>query len=241
MSGSEKTAALVISLLGALLSMPVAAAGIESQNFTIYLILSSDYVFRGYTQTDGNPAFQAGVDFEHPSGVLAGLWASNVDFPPREGSAGRGDIEVYAYVGYGVELGRETTLALTVDRYEYPDDASRFGYSYTEIGVALRHLSTSFSAAYASDALGSGESGVALELVHLTPLPWKLQLGAGVGFYDLEAAFLSDYLYWNVELTRVLGRFQVLLGYYDTDDRGKVLWKGLAGSRVIVGLGFRIL
>ena len=40
--------------------------------------LFSDYRFRGYTQTDYNPAFQGGLDFAHKSGFYLGNWNSNV-------------------------------------------------------------------------------------------------------------------------------------------------------------------
>jgi uncharacterized protein (TIGR02001 family) len=40
--------------------------------------LFSDYRFRGFSQTDYNPAFQGGIDFAHKSGFYAGNWNSNV-------------------------------------------------------------------------------------------------------------------------------------------------------------------
>ena len=42
--------------------------------------LYSDYIFRGYTQTQNEPAIQGGFDVEHSSGLYAGTWASNVDW-----------------------------------------------------------------------------------------------------------------------------------------------------------------
>jgi len=42
--------------------------------------LATDYVFRGNSQTDGNPAVQGGFDYEYkPYNLYAGIWASNVD------------------------------------------------------------------------------------------------------------------------------------------------------------------
>ncbi|WP_022974490.1 TorF family putative porin, partial [Xanthomonas maliensis] len=45
--------------------------------------VTSDYVFRGISQTNGDPAFQAGLTYKHPSGFYAAAWTSNVD--PGEG------------------------------------------------------------------------------------------------------------------------------------------------------------
>ena len=42
------------------------------------MALVSNYVWRGQSQTWGNPALQLGVEAGHVSGVYAGFWASNV-------------------------------------------------------------------------------------------------------------------------------------------------------------------
>ena len=58
----------------------------------------SDYVFRGISQTDNNPAVQGGVDY-HQSGLYAGAWATNVDIP---GSDAKARLDVYG--GYKMRL-----------------------------------------------------------------------------------------------------------------------------------------
>jgi len=42
--------------------------------------LYSQYVFRGLTQTNGDPAIQGGFDYSHASGFYAGTWASNISW-----------------------------------------------------------------------------------------------------------------------------------------------------------------
>lgn len=44
--------------------------------------LTTDYVFRGITQTDGNPAVQGYAELRLFDWIYGGVWASNVDFPP---------------------------------------------------------------------------------------------------------------------------------------------------------------
>jgi uncharacterized protein (TIGR02001 family) len=53
------------------------AASEHSVSYNV-LVLFSEYIFRGYTQTHNDPALQGGVDYEHSSGFYLGLWASNV-------------------------------------------------------------------------------------------------------------------------------------------------------------------
>ena len=40
--------------------------------------VTSNYVFRGISQTHGKPAIQGGIDYLHPSGFYVGAWASSI-------------------------------------------------------------------------------------------------------------------------------------------------------------------
>ena len=72
--------------------MAGAAAAQDAPTVTFNVGLTSDYVFRGVSQTDESPALQGGVDVS--SGIFyGGLWASNVDFYDST------DAEIDAYVG----------------------------------------------------------------------------------------------------------------------------------------------
>jgi uncharacterized protein (TIGR02001 family) len=42
--------------------------------------LSSEYVWRGVTQSDSEPAISGSFDLGHASGFYAGVWASSIDF-----------------------------------------------------------------------------------------------------------------------------------------------------------------
>ena len=59
---------------------PAAAAAAETPTWTFPSSISfvSDYIWRGQTQTWGNPAAQFGIEADHKSGFYAGFWASNV-------------------------------------------------------------------------------------------------------------------------------------------------------------------
>src|SRR3974390_1006431 len=41
--------------------------------------LTTDYVFRGVSQTYDEPALQGGINYQNPSGWFGGAWASNVN------------------------------------------------------------------------------------------------------------------------------------------------------------------
>ncbi|MCB1612408.1 MAG: TorF family putative porin, partial [Xanthomonadales bacterium] len=68
---------LITAALLAALSMPALAQDAEEESgplaFNVGIV--SDYVFRGVSQTNEGPAFQAGMDYTHDSGFHAGVWA----------------------------------------------------------------------------------------------------------------------------------------------------------------------
>ena len=65
---------LIIALL-LVFPVPVLADSIFSGDIAI----SSDYVWRGYSQNKNNPAISAGLNAEF-KGLTLGVWASKVDF-----------------------------------------------------------------------------------------------------------------------------------------------------------------
>src|SRR5512140_3616978 len=78
---------LVLALLGlagtawAQTAAPAAASAPASPHtVTGNVGITSQYVFRGLTQTDGKPAVQGGFDYAHSSGLYAGTWLSNISW-----------------------------------------------------------------------------------------------------------------------------------------------------------------
>src|SRR5688572_16866643 len=119
-----KPVKLSIALAAALLAMPFvsfaqdatpAAAEEEEASFPLSLTLAAttDYVFRGVSQTGGEPAFQAGLTYSAPFGLYAGVWGSNVDF------GGTGGFETDYYVGWNTDLSDTWNLDLGATRYTY--------------------------------------------------------------------------------------------------------------------------
>ena len=90
---------LAVAFLAAASSIAAQAADAPAA-FTASgnVAITSDYVFRGISQTAGKTAVQAGYDVTHTSGLSAGIWASNV-------SPALGDLEIDLYANYAFKLG----------------------------------------------------------------------------------------------------------------------------------------
>jgi uncharacterized protein (TIGR02001 family) len=102
----------------------LAIAGAASAEISITPTLTSDYDFRGITQSSNDPAFQLGLTYTGETGMYFGLWGSNVDFditPASQDPYGPStEIDVFAgYAGGDPEEGIGYDLGAIY--YAYPN------------------------------------------------------------------------------------------------------------------------
>lgn len=122
---------LVIATLAAAL-VPGFANGMAASNITCNVALTSDYVFRGLTQTWGRPAIQGGADYANPNGFAAGFWASSIS----ERSYPGGAMELDLYASYGRAISSDWSWRAGIYGYVYP------GANLDQAGLASRSLNT---------------------------------------------------------------------------------------------------
>lgn len=215
------------------LAPPPARGEITADDFSAFVTLTSDYVFRGISQSDGHAAIQGGFDFEHELGFFVGVWASSVD----SGYGPDRNMELDVYLGYGRSLGSRWSADFTVQRYTYPGDDPAFDYNYTEYAAAVYYRDLlSLGIAYSDDVLGRGREGVSYDLTARVPLARRLAMTAGLGYYDLDEVFGFGYAYWNLGLTRTLGRFTFDLGYFGADSESRRYFRDDGDGRVVLSI-----
>lgn len=124
--------ACALSAAGAQAQTPAAPAG---ATLTSNVTLVSQYISRGFRQTWGKPALQGGLDYVHPSGMSAGVWASTVSNKFIEDAT----LEVDLYGGYSGTAGALGYSALYY-YYVYPGAeyaATATSYNYGELSLGL--------------------------------------------------------------------------------------------------------
>jgi uncharacterized protein (TIGR02001 family) len=89
-------AALVLA--GSAWSTAKADIKIASGHLTGNIGLTSNYIFRGISNSDDHVAVQGGLDYNHDSGFFLGTWMSSVDFD--EGDSNNASVEWDLYGGY---------------------------------------------------------------------------------------------------------------------------------------------
>lgn len=103
---------LILAAAASVAALTFAGAASAEGAFSYNAAITSDYLFRGFSQTDGDPAISAGADYSN--GIFyAGAWASNVSFAH--------DYEVDLYLGVKPVYG-DFTFDLGLITYQYGDD-----------------------------------------------------------------------------------------------------------------------
>ena len=119
---------LSTTLLGALLCGNAAMAQTKAPepDYTLAynVAATTDYRFRGISQTSFNPAVQAGVDFTHKSGFYLGAFASNVSWVKDFNGASKGNFELDLYGGYKGEIVKDFGYDVGLITYQYPGNNS---------------------------------------------------------------------------------------------------------------------
>lgn len=103
---------IAASVLAALLGSGAALAEMSAN-----IGATSNYVWRGITQTNDGAAVSGGLDYSHGSGIYIGTWTSNTAWTNANTGAATAEVDLYG--GYAKEFG-ELSVDLGVVRYAYP-------------------------------------------------------------------------------------------------------------------------
>lgn len=190
--------------------------------------MASDYVFRGYSQTNEDPTLQGGVDVTIGA-FYVGAWASNVDFGDDT------DAEVDIYGGYRGEAGG-VAFDVGVVGYGYINAPSGADYDYVEFkGAVSRAIgpATIGAAIYWSpDFFGIDEEATYVEAnIAFVPAPQWTVSGA-IGHQALDVN--DDYVTWHAGVAYAFNdNVAIDLRYHDSDVDGP-----LSDDRAVAALKF---
>ncbi|HEX8470966.1 MAG TPA: TorF family putative porin [Brevundimonas sp.] len=205
-----------VTIAGAAALALLASAGAASAQdvaVTANLAVTSDYVFRGFSQTDENPAVQGGFDITKGS-FYVGAWASNVDFNDST------DAEVDLYGGYRTEVsGFAVDVGLIGYGYVSSPEGSNYPYLEAKLAVsrAIGPVTAGAAVYYSPDFFGADDKATYVEAnLAYSPIT-NLTLSGAVGEQFLDVS--DDYVTWNVGATYAFAGTPLALDvrYSDTD------------------------
>ena len=245
-------AALGASLLGAsvaALAEDKAPTGPFGGNIAGTLGFTTDYVFRGISQTDNNPAVQGSLEYSVPLAApvssYVSVWGSNVDFADA-------DLELDWTGGFRGNITEAFSYDLNVVYYTYPGTPKFREYNNVDVGLKLAY---DFEVAapyvgfrYSPEYFGkSGHAelytvGVTVPLAYgmLKDYGVKLMAEADRQVIERNAAFgTPDYNYYMVGIGASAFTLDFALAYYDTNISRAQCSGGLTvcDSRVVFTVG----
>ena len=186
-------------------------------DFGGYVSLTTDYVKRGVTQSDGDPALQLGVEINFENGFFLGAWGSTVDIY-RAPDVQR-DLEVNYYAGYDLDVSESWRLFARMVAYAYPGQTGGFDYDYEEYSIGASFDDRVWlEVAWSPDLYHTDRSTSNVDLYAEWPLNSIWAIGGGAGYYDTSSLTGRGYAYWQLGVTAAWSRASIDLRVHDTDQ-----------------------
>lgn len=214
--------------------------------FSANVSLTTDYAYRGISQTDERPAIQGGFDFRHDSGFYAGTWASSISWlhDMSDGGAPSSTMELDVYGGYKHQFG-DVGVDVGLLGYLYPGSYSRawkqannmkdphtlegyVGASWTFFSLKYFHSFTNLFGAVDT------KNSKYIDLSAAHPLTDRVTLNAHVGRQIMTGSG-NSYNDWKLGATLNWQDFDFGLHYVDTDLENRK--EANADARVIFSVG----
>jgi len=214
------------SAAAAALLLAAGAASAQSTEVAFNANVTSDYVFRGFSQTNEDPALQLGGDLT-AGAFYAGVWGSNVDFGDST------DLEIDAYGGVrGEAAGFDWDVGLV--GYFYVNAPASTDYNFVEVKAAASRAigpaTLGVAVYYSPDFYGVDETATYVELNGEWAVTDKISVSGAVGEQYLDVS--DDYATWNLGASYAFtDTLSGDLRYHDSDVDGI-----LSESRVVASL-----
>jgi predicted porin len=227
-------------------SMSVALAD-SPHSFSANVALTTNYMFRGVSQTNNGPAIQGGFDYEYtPYNLYAGVWASNVDSSsgsvvfrnpatgafsllPQTVDAEEIVLEPAGYDGASMELDlyagwKPSWQGIDFDlgylRYQYPNtDTTENNTNEWHLGVSydVRGYFTPSFTAYYSDDWFGTNDAWYYDLGVEVPLPYEFTLTGHYGWNRFDDGS-ANYEDYSAGISRELYGFGFELSWVSRSD-----------------------
>ncbi|MGO4549785.1 TorF family putative porin [Lysobacter sp. 2RAF19] len=217
------------------LACAFAPAASNAADFSGNATLTSDYVWRGSTQTHGDPAVQAGLKVAGASGLYATAWGTNVEFAPDTHARSELDFTV----GWSKALSGDWALDINLLRYQYP--STTIDLNWTELNSTLTWKNTYWaSVGWSDEALGYDASGTYALVGAKLPVSETFRFETALAHYFLDDAVVAEDGYTHGAISAVWAfhaPFELRLTAHGTDSNARrIFGDAFAGSRIEAAL-----
>ena len=200
--------------------MALLSAGLVQAQVTTNLGATSDYRFRGISQTQNAPALQGGIDYADKSGVYIGNWNSSVSSQLYTNGSG---LESDLYAGYKKEV-VGVTLDVGSYNYFYPRasvGSTNYNTKEVYVGAAKGPISVKVSQSLGDYFATSNSKGTKYYQADVTyPIAGtKASVLAHAGKTDIANNTTLDYTDYNFGVGYNIAGFDVSAKYYTNSNK----------------------
>lgn len=217
-----------VAIFGGVLGGKATAATLSGTG-----MLTTDYVWRGSSQTRGDPAVQGSVKLAADSGWYASIWGSNVEF---DSSSANSEWDITT--GWSGNINEDWAIDLNSIYYRYPSTSTNL--NWIEFGGTLTWKQNYWlSAWWSDDAMATDEQGTYFQLGMKQPLWDKWRFEGVLGHYMLDQSYGDSYTHMQFSMIRTLTSALELRGtFHTTDASARNLFTEQAGERFELALQF---
>ena len=226
--------ALILGLFSFVLLalFPTYVASEESaspHSFSGNVTLASEYVYRGLTQTNEDPALQGGFDYSHESGFYLGVWASNLEFGSM--ATDQPSLEINVYGGVASEFANGIGWDLGALYYIYPDQNEDVDgdYDFLELYASLSYEwgteykpAATIGFAYSPDFYGEDDTGLWVHGGLGLTVADGFNVYANAGYQDVDGDKTTpegfDYFTYTVGVSKTIDILTFDLAWHDATD-----------------------
>ncbi|MES2956924.1 MAG: TorF family putative porin [Pseudomonadota bacterium] len=189
------------ALLACAAALAAAVPTVSYADVAFNVGATTDYRYRGISQTRGKPAIQGGIDYSNGP-FYVGAWASSIKWIKDVG--GDADIEVDLYGGFKGEISKELTYDVGVLTYQYPSNKLNPSANTTEIYGALTYGPATLKYSHAvSDTFANpdSENSFYVDLSATFDLGGGLMLTPHIGYQKIKGLYEGPGTYTDYALT----------------------------------------
>jgi uncharacterized protein (TIGR02001 family) len=182
--------------------------------------LTSDYRFRGVSQTQNAPAVQGGIDYNHVSGLYVGNWNSSVSSQMYTNGSG---VESDVYAGFKKQVFGNFTLDVGSYNYFYPRAGTNGSFDTNEVfvGIGYKELVSAKYSHAVSDYFGiaNSKNSYYVQADAAIPVVGKLSAVAHAGRTEVNNNSKYSYNDYNVGVAYDLQGWNLAARYYINDNK----------------------
>ena len=203
-------------------SQPTPQAEAAENPLTGNFDLTTNYMFRGISQSNNLPAVQGGLTYTFlTTGIYLNLWGSNVNFSDPQGNTATVEFDTIA--GIANDIGDHFNYNISMARYNYPKSNA----SYNEFLANAQWFFLTAQFGYSPNVYNLHAPGTYTNIGISYDIPPQcighlnnVNLKAGIGHYNLpNSVGLRSYNDYNIQLSKTFGNYVLSAQWTDTNFR----------------------